>query len=234
MTAVLIIPAAGRGTRFGADRPKQFLDLAGEPVLLRTLRAFAGLVERAVLASDPLFRPDIEAIAAQAPFPVHVVAGGATRQDSVWAAIQTDRAHPAAGADDALLIHDAVRPLVPAACIRACLDALAEHPAALVAVPCAATVKRAVTATRRIASTVPRDDLWLAQTPQGLRRSVAERAFADAAAAAFVGTDDVQLAERLGIPVQLVPGDAVNFKITTPDDLRLAQAVWQAVHQFEP
>ncbi len=215
----LIIPAAGSGTRFGGNLPKQFIPLAGEPVLTHTLRAFAGLVDRAWLAVNDAWRPKVERIAAEAPFPCTVVTGGASRQDSVFAALQAVDA-----GCDRILVHDAVRPLVPRSCIAACLAALAEHPGAVVAVPCAATVKRA-RAGNLVQATVPRADLWLAQTPQGFHRELGLRAFAAAAAAGFNGTDDVQLLERLGLEVALVPGDAANLKLTTPDDLAVAEAL---------
>ena len=215
--ACVIIPAAGSGTRFGGERPKQFLTLAGRPVLAWTVAAFTGKVAAAVIAVNEAWRPEVEAVAATAPFPVRIVAGGATRQASVAAALAaTDpRWHR-------VLVHDAVRPLVPPACIDACLEALVGHAAAVVAVPCAATVKRA-TAVRTVAATVARHDLWLAQTPQGFRREAGLAAFA--AAVAEDCTDDAQVLERAGHVVALVPGDARNLKITTPDDFAVAEAL---------
>ena len=218
-SVALIIPAAGSGTRFGGNLPKQFIPLAGEPVLTHTLRAFAGLVDRAWLAVNDAWRPEVERIAAAAPFPCTVVTGGASRQDSVFAALQAVDA-----GCDRILVHDAVRPLVPRSCIAACLAALSEHPGAVVAVPCAATVKRARIG-NLVQETVPRADLWLAQTPQGFRREIGLRAFTDAAAIGFQGTDDVQVLERLGLEVALVQGDAANLKLTTPDDLAVAEAL---------
>ena len=215
--ACVIIPAAGSGARFGGDRPKQFLDLCGRPVLAWTLAAFAGQVAAAVIAVNETWRPEVEAIAATAPFPVRVVVGGATRQASVAAALAvTDPQWTR------VLVHDAVRPLVPASCITTCLAALLTHPAAVVAVRCAATVKRA-TAIGTVAATVPRDDLWLAQTPQGFQRALGLAAFA--AAAGRECTDDAQVMELAGHAVALVTGDARNVKITTPDDFAVAAAL---------
>lgn len=238
MTRVaLVIPAAGRGARFRAantepscaspDRPKQFLDLGGQPVLAWTLAAFAGLVDAAWLAVDDTWRPEVERIAKQAPFPCTVVRGGDTRQASVHAALCAVDA-----ACDRVLVHDAVRPLVPRSCIQACLQALLSHPAAVVAVPCPATVKRA-TSENLVETTVPRENLWLAQTPQGFLREAGLLAFAAAAAAGITCTDDVQLFERLGLKVALVQGDARNFKLTTPDDLAVARALL-AGHTLSP
>ncbi len=213
MAVALVIPAAGSGSRFGGERPKQFLDFGGRPVLARTLRAFAGQVDRAWLAVNDAWRDEVEVIAADAPFPCTVVTGGATRQDSVHAALRAVDA-----GCDRVLVHDAVRPLVPARCIAGCLAALHLHPAAVVAIPCPDTVKRAAS-DGTVAATVPREGLWLAQTPQGFRRLDGLAAFAAAADAGFQGTDDVSLFERLGQRVALVPGDACNRKLTTPDDL---------------
>ena len=225
MTTTLIIPAAGTGTRFGAvsgeKTPKQFLDLAGKPVLSWSLAAFAGLVDEAVLAVNDDWRDALVELLAAHPqtFPVRVVTGGETRQASVHAAIL-------AATGDVILVHDAVRPLVSTAVICACIDALKQHPAAVVAVPCAATVKRAGTGqdSTMVAATVPRDGLYLAQTPQGFLRHAGIQAFARAAAEHWTCSDDAQVLELAGYAVALVPGEAVNIKITTPDDLDFAQA----------
>lgn len=221
MRAALVIPAAGHGSRFGGDLPKQLLPLAGMPVLLRSVLAFQGLVDEAVLAVSPGIRAAVEDLLARhpLPMPVRLCAGGATRQDSVHAGIRAT-----ATASEAILVHDAVRPLVPRACIIACLAALDGHAGAVVAVPCAPTVKRAA-ADGTVADTVPRDGLWLAQTPQGGRRDAFLAAFARAATEGWSCSDDAQVLERAGHRVALVPGDARNLKITTPDDWRLAEAL---------
>ena len=217
----LVIPAAGRGARFGGPIPKQLLPLKGRAVLLRSLDAFAGLVHEAVLAISDDAHDEIAALIAAAglPFPVRLTTGGATRQESVHAGLLAS--DPTC---DLVLVHDAVRPLVPRTCIAACIAALAEHVAAVVAVPCAATVKRA-RANRTVDATVPRDDLWLAQTPQGLRRAEALTAFARADTERWSCSDDVQVMERAGHRVALVMGDARNLKLTTPDDWAVAEAL---------
>jgi 2-C-methyl-D-erythritol 4-phosphate cytidylyltransferase len=217
MPACLIIPAGGTGTRFGGPLPKQFLDLAGVPVLRRSLDAFAGLVGGAVIAAHPDHHPRVRACCAGLPYPVAVVPGGATRLESVLAAL-------VACDGDPVLVHDAVRPLVPNRCIRACLDALTRHQAAVVAQPCAATVK-AATQDGCVARTVPRDGLWLAQTPQGFHHAVGLAAFARARAEGWNCTDDAEVLERAGHQVALVPGDPRNLKITEPGDLALAEAI---------
>ena len=215
MTTTLIIPAAGRGSRFGADIPKQYLALRGRPVLTWTLQAFAGEVDRAIIAVDKAWMPTAQAIAVGASYPITLVLGGATRQASVLAALRI-------AGDGIILVHDAVRPLVPKRCIADCISAVRDHGSALVAIPCASTIKRTVDG-RTVAATVPRDDLWLAQTPQGFRREIGLAAFADPAAETC--SDDAQVLERAGHAPVLVLGDARNLKITTPDDLALAEAI---------
>jgi 2-C-methyl-D-erythritol 4-phosphate cytidylyltransferase len=222
MRSALVIPAAGSGSRFGAALPKQLLALAGRAVLLRSLDAFAGLVDEAVLVVSADIRGAVESLLVDQtfPFPVRLVEGGTTRQESVYNGIRaTDpTCH-------AVLIHDAVRPLVPRSCIAACLEALRYEPGAVVAVPCAPTVKRAAADTGVVDTTVPREGLWLAQTPQGGRRPLLIEAFARAAANGWSCSDDAQVMERAGFRVALVQGDACNLKITTPDDWAVAEAL---------
>jgi 2-C-methyl-D-erythritol 4-phosphate cytidylyltransferase/2-C-methyl-D-erythritol 2,4-cyclodiphosphate synthase len=212
----VLLPAGGSGTRFGSATPKQLLPLAGLPVIRRSLDAFAGLADEAVVAAPPHLIDDTRAACAGAALPVRVVAGGAERQDSVHRALL-------ASAGDLVLVHDAVRPLVPRRCIAACIAALATHPAALVALACPATVKRG--AGGLVAATVPRHDLWLAQTPQGFRRAEGLAAFARAAAEGWRCTDDAEVLERAGQAVAIVPGDPLNLKITEPGDFALAEAL---------
>lgn len=215
--AVLIVPAAGSGSRFGSATPKQFLPLAGATVLSRSLAAFAGLVDEAIIAAPPGRHAEVAAACAGCGVPWRIVDGGADRQASVLAALR-------AAAGRWCLIHDAVRPLVPRRCIAACLDALRDHPAALVAVPCASTVKRE-DGGGLVAATVPRAGLWLAQTPQGVDRALALAAFARAEAEGWRCTDDAEVMERAGHAVALVRGDARNLKITEPGDLAVAEAL---------
>ncbi len=218
MSTTLIIPAAGSGSRFGSALPKQLQVVHGRTVLGWSLAAFAGLVDDAVIAVSDDVHDGVAATVAQArlPYPVELVPGGATRMDSVMAALERVRG-------DLVLVHDAVRPLVPRACIEACIAALASDTAAVVAVPCASTVKRARAGA--VVETVAREELWLAQTPQGFRREAGRAAFARARAEGWTCSDDAQVLERAGIRVAIVPGDARNLKITTPDDMKLVEAL---------
>lgn len=220
MGVSLIVPAAGRGTRFGGSVPKQLLPLRGVPILVRSLRAFVGLVDETIVATAPDLAAELGALIAAHGLAARIVHGGETRQASVHAALR-------ACAHDRVLVHDAVRPLVPRACIAACIAALDAHPAALVALRCVDTVKRAGV-DGAVAATVPRDALWLAQTPQGFRRELGLAAFARAEAEHWTCSDDAEVLERAGQRVALVPGDARNRKVTTPDDLALAEALLAA------
>ncbi len=213
----LLLPAGGAGTRFGSATPKQLLPLAGVPVIRRSIDAFAGLVDEAVVAAPADRLDEVRAACVGAKVAVVVVAGGSDRQASVHAALRASRG-------GRCLVHDAVRPLVPRRCIIACLAALDAQVAALVALPCPATVKRA-SAGRLVAATVPRADLWLAQTPQGFRRAEGLAAFARAEAEGWSCTDDAEVLERAGHAVALVEGDPLNLKITEPGDFTLAEAL---------
>lgn len=218
MGVTLVLPAAGAGVRFGGEVPKQLLPLAGIPILRRSLDAFAGLIEEAVVPVSDAGRDAVAEALAGSLVPVRLIRGGETRQASVHAGLLA--ADPAHGL---VLVHDAVRPLVPRACIVACIAALAVHQAAVVAIACADTVKRANGT--MVAATVPREGLWLAQTPQGFRLASGLAAFARADAEGWACSDDAQVLERAGVAVAVVAGDRRNLKITTPDDLALAAAL---------
>lgn len=212
-----IIAAGGRGSRFGGDRPKQLLTLGGRPILQRSVEA---------LAASPLVTEIVVALPrdlAAAPPPyligaarIRVVEGGERRQDSVanaFAAI-ADRA-------DVVIIHDAARPLVSPEVIQRTIDAAAASGAAIAAVRAHDTVKRGNQA-GVITATLPRDEIFLAQTPQAFRTSVLRDALAVGARGA-AATDEAMLAEQAGHPVTLVDGDRRNLKITTPEDLSMAE-----------
>lgn len=215
-TCIALIVAGGSGQRFGAERPKQYLDLAGKPVLRRTVEAFLGhpQVTGVRVVIDPTWRDAYDAALSGLALP-DPVAGGASRQDSVRNGLE---ALAADGAPDLVLIHDAARPLIDADTIAAVIAALDGMPGAIAAVPVADTLKRG--SSHAIAGTVDRDELWRAQTPQGFRfPAILE---AHRAAAGLSLTDDAAVAERAGLPVALVPSKEDNFKVTTPDDLTRA------------
>ena len=229
MHIFVILPAAGLGTRMSHSRaPKQFLSVGGVPVLIRSLNAFLALPEISsitVAARGPEMervRKQIEEHLPKPARPVTVVEGGDSRQDSVSKALASLKT---AQDDDIVLVHDAVRPLIDAETIHRTIEAVTKHGAAVVGTPALDTIK-VVERTADgaiVTSTIPRERVVLAQTPQGFRVGLLRRAFAVAEADGFVGTDEASLAERAGIPVAVVAGPPRNFKITQPGDLELAE-----------
>ncbi len=225
MQVFVILPAAGLGTRMAGPQPKQFLALDGVPILIHSLNAFAA-VERVTTIYVAVRTTEIDRVEAQiAEFGfsdrVRVVAGGDTRQESVSHALAALPAQP----DDIVLVHDAVRPLIDVATIDRTIDAVMQFGAAIVGMPAIDTIKQVERTAHGalVTSTIPREYVVLAQTPQGFRYSLLQRAFAEANADGFVGTDEASLVERAGIPVAVVHGSQVNLKITQPGDLELAE-----------
>ena len=226
MNAAIIV-AAGQGIRMGGSIRKQYLPLDGEPILGHTLRLFteSRLFEDILLVvpgADADYCRETLLAALGAPPAVRLVIGGAERQESVYNGLAACR-----GGDDAVvLIHDGVRPFVSIALLRQCLDSAQRNGACVLAVRASDTLKQAGP-DGAIVQTLPRDDVWLAQTPQGFRLALIREAHQRAREAGYAGTDDAQLVERLGHPVAIVPGSRLNIKITTPDDLHLAEALWR-------
>ena len=205
-------------------QPKQFLALDGVPILIHSLRAFT-LAPRVTDVYVAVRKTEIERVQAQiAEYgftgKVHVVEGGDNRQESVSHALAALAAEP----DDIVLVHDAVRPLIDAATERT-IDAVIAHGAAIVGMPAVDTIKQVERTAHGalITATIPREFVVLAQTPQGFRYGLLRRAFAEAQADGFVGTDEASLVERAGLPVAVVPGSEINLKITRPGDLELAE-----------
>jgi len=225
MQVFVILPAAGLGTRMAGPQPKQFLILDGIPILIHSLRAFAA-VERVTAIYVAVRKTEMERVQAQiAEYgfagKVRVVEGGDNRQESVSHALAALQAQP----DDVVLVHDAVRPLIDAATIERTIDAVLEHGAAIVGLPAVDTIKQVERTAHGalITSTIPREFIVQAQTPQGFRVGLLRKAFDEAMADGFVGTDEASLLERIDYPVAVVHGSAVNLKITQPGDLELAE-----------
>lgn len=219
--AAAVIPAGGAGRRMGGVR-KQYLELGGEPILLHAVRAFldhpaVGWVIVALPAEDIGSRPGF------LPERVTVVAGGAERGDSVRLALD---AVPEAA--DVVLIHDAARPLVSRDVIDRTIAAAADGVGAIAAIPLSDTLKR-VGEGVAIEATVERAGLWRAQTPQAFPRGMIVDAYARAAAEGVTATDDAALVERFGGRVIVVEGSGRNLKVTTPEDLRLAELLLGSV-----
>jgi 2-C-methyl-D-erythritol 4-phosphate cytidylyltransferase / 2-C-methyl-D-erythritol 2,4-cyclodiphosphate synthase len=220
MRVAAILVAAGKGLRVGGARPKQFLELTpGRTLLQMSIDALARceLVTEIVVALPPGTAGTVPRID-RGNCRVVLVEGGARRQDSVARAfeqVSTDA--------DVIVIHDAARPFVSAALIERTIQAAAVQGAAIAAVQAVDTVKQVVGATRVVGATLPRDSIYLAQTPQAFRRDVLAEAMA--AAGDLVVTDEAMLVERAGFQVHLVDGEATNLKVTTAEDLVRARAL---------
>jgi len=216
-----IVAGAGIGKRMGAHVRKPLLTLAGRPILIYTLRNLVRVktIREVIVVVNP---NDLQLIQKELGRDLTrlrvsaVIAGGPHRCDSVKLGLKhvNDRT-------DLVLIHDAVRPFAPPKLVRQVIKRAHATGAAILAAPVIDTVKQARRG--RIADTLDRSKLWLAQTPQAFRRSLIEQAYARRRPASI--SDDAQLVERLGKPVAIVPSTPMNFKITTPDDLELARAL---------
>lgn len=205
--------------------PKQFIELAGTPVLIHTLRAFAQVPEVSgmVVAVRATERERLTTHISEHGFAdrVRVVEGGDTRQESVFHALQAIQCDP----DDLVLVHDAVRPLIEPAVISRLIEAVQKHSAAIVGLPAVDTIKQVERTADGaiITATIPREYIVQAQTPQGFRFEMLRKAFAEAEADGFAGTDEASIVERAGAQVFVVPGSPSNIKITQPGDLELAE-----------
>jgi 2-C-methyl-D-erythritol 4-phosphate cytidylyltransferase / 2-C-methyl-D-erythritol 2,4-cyclodiphosphate synthase len=220
MRVTAIIAAGGAGRRLGAPVPKQMLELDGRSILERSVDAFAGhpaIAETIVVLPAELAAAPPSWLRARAPR-VRVVAGGERRQDSV--ANGFDAADAAA---DLVLVHDAARPFVTPDVISRVIDAAAVHGAAIAAIPASDTVKRVERRNEDsiVVETIPREAVYLAQTPQGFARGVLRDAVA-LGRSGVEATDEAMLAERAGHPVRLVAGAPGNVKITTAEDFDAA------------
>ncbi|HEY5597398.1 MAG TPA: 2-C-methyl-D-erythritol 4-phosphate cytidylyltransferase, partial [Kiloniellales bacterium] len=222
---VALIVAAGRGNRFGGAGPKQYAPLGGRPLLRHSLERFRRHPGIAVVQA--VIHADDQRLYAEAAAGLDLAGptvGGASRQESVRRGLE----HITVLAPERVLIHDAARPFVDAGTIDRVLAALATAPGAIAALPVTYTLKRG--AGEQVIGTVPREDLWRAQTPQGFR--FAEILAAHRAAAGAELTDDAAVAEQAGLAVALVDGAADNIKITTAEDLARAER-WLAAQQGE-
>jgi 2-C-methyl-D-erythritol 4-phosphate cytidylyltransferase len=220
----VVVVAAGAGTRAGPGEPKQFRSILGVPMLLRALRPFTSHpeVDLVVVAVPPGFetRPP-EWLGKLVGERLALVAGGANRARSVRAAL---RLLPQGGGGGVVLIHDGARPFVSRETIDAVIAKARTGVGAVAAVPLSDTIKEVAEGTR-ITTTVPRERLWRAQTPQGFPRAMIERAYAGLADGDPAASDDATLCERAGLPVEVVPDSSDNLKVTTADDFRIAEAL---------
>jgi 2-C-methyl-D-erythritol 4-phosphate cytidylyltransferase len=237
MKVIVIIPAAGMGTRMTSapalkgKKPvatKQFTELGGVPILIRTLRQFASSPQvteiYVALRGNEIagFRARLEKEANDIlQKSIHLVEGGDHRQHSVANAMSS----VSAADDDIILVHDAVRPFITEEIIHEVIRAAQKYGAAIAGLPAVDTVKQVERTAdgALITATLPRERVVLAQTPQGFRYDVLKKAFDEAAADGFTGTDEASLVERSGHAVAVVMGSPRNIKITAPGDLELAE-----------
>lgn len=233
MKVIVIIPAAGLGTRMGSvtatvqgkTPSKQFLTIAGAPILIHTLRKFdvSSEVAEICIAMRPSEAESFQAELAGYGFrkPIHLVEGGEHRQQSVSNALKSVQASDG----DIVLVHDAVRPFVEHETIAGVIEAVKKYGAAIAAMPAVDTIKQVERTPDGaiIRATIPREVLVQAQTPQGFRYGLLKQAFAAAEAEGFLGTDEASLLEHIGHDVHVVMGSPRNIKITTPSDLDVAE-----------
>lgn len=219
----LLIPAAGVGRRMGSDRNKLLLLLRGQSILAWTLRAAAAShsITWIGLIGQVMDQPDLQAIlkAIALTKPVVLIPGGSTRQESVYNGLQ---ALPLEA--DKVLIHDGARCLATAALFDRCAAALATCPGLIAAIPVKDTIK-IVGADGVIEATPDRSRLWAAQTPQGFHVAPLKAAHDRGKAEDWSVTDDAALFEKVGRPVKIVPGEETNLKVTTPEDLKIADRI---------
>jgi 2-C-methyl-D-erythritol 4-phosphate cytidylyltransferase len=225
MYVTAIIVAAGVGSRMGGPVNKHLLPIGGRPVLAYTLEAFetCPMVKDIVLVAGQDRLAAYHSLVEQQGFSKvrAIVAGGETRQESAM------RGLAAVTNADIVVMHDGARPLVSQRVIVESIQAAVEHGAAVVAVPVKDTIKTG-TENGFVAETLPRQQLWQVQTPQTFRTEILR--LAQQSAQGFIGTDDAVLVERLSLPVKIVLGDYSNIKITTADDLIVAECL---LHQTE-
>jgi len=233
MKADAIVVSAGKGQRFAEGRKKQFLALAGKPILAHTLDKFETCpLIRSICLVVALEDMDycLKEIVEEYRFHKisQIVPGGKQRQESVKNGIE---ALP--GDTEIVAIHDGVRPLVTREIIEESIHAAARFQAVVIAIPVKDTIKQ-VDPKGIVLKTLDRETLWQVQTPQTFQAKVIREAFHRAMEDGFLGTDDASLVERLGVEVHVLPGSYTNIKITTPDDLALAEVFLNLNHPCSP
>jgi 2-C-methyl-D-erythritol 4-phosphate cytidylyltransferase len=219
----LLIPAAGVGKRMGSDRNKLLLEVRSQTILAWTLLAAQAADEITWIGiiSQPIDWPDFKSILANLPLtkPVELIIGGSTRQESVYNGL---KALPAAAKQ--VLIHDGARCLVTPNLLNSCAQAIRKCSGLIAAVPVKDTIK-VVDESGIIQSTPDRSNLWAAQTPQGFNVELLKQCHAEGVRQGWEVTDDAALFEKCGIEVRIVEGEETNLKITTPQDLAIAEFI---------
>lgn len=217
----VIIPAGGVGNRFGANKPKQFTDLAGIPIIVHTLKQF-WICDNIIIASHPDWIEHLQELIYQYSIPnvKAIVKGGATRQESVYNAL----CHEIAEESEVIMVHDAVRPFASKELIQSIMLSAIEYGAAIPGLNPKDTIKK-VSSEKLIMQTIDRSTLQMVQTPQGFRQSIIKKAYKNAKDKNIEGTDSASLVELIGQPVKVIEGEESNIKITTPLDSVLADYI---------
>ncbi|MFN2748197.1 MULTISPECIES: 2-C-methyl-D-erythritol 4-phosphate cytidylyltransferase [Bacillus] len=229
MNYEVVILAAGQGKRMNAGKNKLFIEAKGIPVIIHTLQVFDNhdACKRMILVINEQEFGEFNALLKQYHFKtlIEVVPGGKERQHSVFQGIK------AAGRGEMVLVHDGARPFIKQEQIEQLVNKAEQTGAAILAVPVKDTIKRVQD--DKIDGTIERSSLWAAQTPQAFRLSILMNAHLEAEASGFLGTDDASLVEEAGGKVAIVQGDYRNIKLTTPDDLLIAEAILEAEKRNE-
>ena len=224
MSVSAIIVAGGRGIRMGTATRKQYMLLAGKPIVCYTLEVFDACpcIEEIYLVVPP---DDLDSCSERwissltLHKRIHLVAGGLERQDSVYRGIQAVSGQRC----EIVVIHDAVRPFVSSHIIEACVEEASVSGACIVGMPAIETTK--LVNSGQIERTLDRNAIWMAQTPQAFELKLIQEAHENARLDCFTGTDDAMLVERLGRKIRIIPGSRLNMKITTPEDMALAEGI---------
>lgn len=220
-TAAAVIAAGGTGARINAGIPKQFLEIAGRPILLRTVENILSVerVSQVVIALPTEHMPEARSILNRQPLRIEIdcIPGGADRQESVYCGVRQVRL-----GIDVIMVHDAVRPFCGRDLIESVLDAAIEKGAAIPGLPATETIQR-VSRKGLVLATPPRWELYAIQTPQAFHAEILRTALERAAVEGFTGTDESSVVRRAGYPVYVVAGTPDNIKITRPMDLKFAE-----------
>jgi 2-C-methyl-D-erythritol 4-phosphate cytidylyltransferase len=228
MKVTALIVAGGKGSRMKEKTRKQYLSIAGSPLLVHTLRIFSRLDEIQTIClvvpeADITYCHSLIFGLSDVQKKIDIVAGGNERQDSVYNGICGIRE-----TSGIVVIHDGVRPFVSPDNIRKCIREAEKSGACILGVPASDTLKR-VDAIGTVHKTVQRDSIWLAQTPQAFTYSLIKKAHEQARADGFYATDDASLVEYIGHPVKIVSGSKYNIKITTREDLLMAESIIKTI-----
>jgi len=209
----LVLAAAGTGSRFGSNTPKQFTELEGKPLYLHALECFLKFFDEAAIVVPEDWFENVSKQVQGLPYGEKLLleVGGPERQDSVFRGLRR-----LSDSNEVVLVHDAARPSPSAELISQVIDGTRQHEACIPVLPVGDTVKEVHDKT--ITGTLDRKSLVLAQTPQGFKMALLQSAFESALEDGFYGTDESTLVERLGVPVHVVPGEGTNLKITWKED----------------